>query len=779
MDWGHPETFKQMWGHITRQQYKVNYDPSPRTLAGVSFQLATLGRYYLAQFSPAVGFFSIIGIPLVVLRRKEAKWWGMSAVMLGVFAIYGWLLNTKPEVQEVEANKVFFIPIYCLVAILIAGGLDVIGRRLSDILGRRLSFVPSHLLGLACLCIPAGLALANNWSANDFSHYWYAEDHTQNLLTTLDKNAVIFPSGDHNTFPLIYFHRVEKKRPDITIGDKYGYVEARDFPELQKYSSPEGRIPKNQVIDYLLSRTNRATYFTVKHNFPKGIKVHQFQVGLLYKASRQPPSKDRENIWTKYEYRNAKNGFQSPPDYGALNVVSDYFYFRGLSLLKKKKTEEALSMLSRSAQVAEGIKEVYNNIGSALAEHGQLAVARQYYQKALGFDGKYVSALWNIARTSSVLGDSQGAAQYFQKLHSVNPNDFRVLGELGFLHYRRLGDTKLATSYFRDSLRLNPDQRQILDVLQRIDTALYEKMPVLKADRDSHDFGKVAIGERRSTAFKLTNVSNRPLVIEDVRADCGCTVPKVSKRKLDVGETTEMQVEFRERKKLGPMKRHITIKISTGHAIQIDIHVNIIPLFFATPDNLRVAEAIPNVPKMREVIITSHDNKPFAIKKIESSMDEVHPIVVDNKKTPRNRYVISLKISPNFKIGKREGVVRIHIDDKEKNIITLPISLNVRQPAIVTPKSLFLSGVESRENIIVSCTVDLPKDWSAKITKIQYSAGWMKVLNAPKTLAGRSKLNIEVDAKTLPRTFSGTITIRTDHRSIPHIIIPVYGFVKG
>ena len=66
-----------------------------------------------------------------------------------------------------------------------------------------------------------------------------------NMLATMKQNSVIFPSGDHNTFPLIYLLRVKGYRPDITLADKYGYVEPAIVPpRIAEQVTVKGQVNK-------------------------------------------------------------------------------------------------------------------------------------------------------------------------------------------------------------------------------------------------------------------------------------------------------------------------------------------------------------------------------------------------------------------------------------------------------------------------------------------------------------------------------------------------------
>lgn len=61
---------------------------------------------------------------------------------------------------------------------------------------------------------------------------------------------------------------------------------------------------------------------------------------------------------------------------------------------------------------------------------------------------------------------------------------------------------------------------------------------------DVYDFGEMPEIETRTGRFTFTNTGGRALVIEEVKASCGCTVPTLEKRRYEPGEAGEIVVEF-------------------------------------------------------------------------------------------------------------------------------------------------------------------------------------------------------------------------------------------
>jgi mono/diheme cytochrome c family protein len=66
--------------------------------------------------------------------------------------------------------------------------------------------------------------------------------------------------------------------------------------------------------------------------------------------------------------------------------------------------------------------------------------------------------------------------------------------------------------------------------------------PKIEVDQKKFDFGDVKEGVELNHTFHLRNTGNAQLNIYEAYSSCGCTTPKLSKQKLNPGETTELNV---------------------------------------------------------------------------------------------------------------------------------------------------------------------------------------------------------------------------------------------
>lgn len=67
---------------------------------------------------------------------------------------------------------------------------------------------------------------------------------------------------------------------------------------------------------------------------------------------------------------------------------------------------------------------------------------------------------------------------------------------------------------------------------------------VIKVNTEKYDFGKIKQNVPVSTAFEITNISDKPIVIENAWGSCGCTTPEVPKEPIAPGATTKLKVNY-------------------------------------------------------------------------------------------------------------------------------------------------------------------------------------------------------------------------------------------
>ncbi len=67
---------------------------------------------------------------------------------------------------------------------------------------------------------------------------------------------------------------------------------------------------------------------------------------------------------------------------------------------------------------------------------------------------------------------------------------------------------------------------------------------VAKFNVEKHDFGKVKVGTPVTYSFEIKNISDKPLVVENSWASCGCTTPEKIVDPIMPGQSAMLKVQY-------------------------------------------------------------------------------------------------------------------------------------------------------------------------------------------------------------------------------------------
>ena len=84
---------------------------------------------------------------------------------------------------------------------------------------------------------------------------------------------------------------------------------------------------------------------------------------------------------------------------------------------------------------------------------------------------------------------------------------------------------------------------------------------IVKFNTEKHDFGKIKQGVPVTYFFEITNTGDKPIVVENASASCGCTVPEKPEKPIVPGATEKLKVQYNAAA-LGPFTKDIFIKLA-------------------------------------------------------------------------------------------------------------------------------------------------------------------------------------------------------------------------
>ncbi|MFI5133442.1 MAG: DUF1573 domain-containing protein [Chitinophagales bacterium] len=84
---------------------------------------------------------------------------------------------------------------------------------------------------------------------------------------------------------------------------------------------------------------------------------------------------------------------------------------------------------------------------------------------------------------------------------------------------------------------------------------------LIKVNVEKHDFGKIKQGIPVTYSFEIKNISDKPVVVENTWASCGCTTPDKITEPIAPGATTKLKVQYNAAA-IAPFTKDVYIKVA-------------------------------------------------------------------------------------------------------------------------------------------------------------------------------------------------------------------------
>lgn len=98
-------------------------------------------------------------------------------------------------------------------------------------------------------------------------------------------------------------------------------------------------------------------------------------------------------------------------------------------------------------------------------------------------------------------------------------------------------------------------------------TAQAQKIAKMEFKSETIDYGEIKKGSDGLRVFEVKNIGDAPLVIEDVKSSCGCTVPKKPETPIMPGETGKIEVKY-DTNRPGPIRKTVTVYSNSDEPVK-------------------------------------------------------------------------------------------------------------------------------------------------------------------------------------------------------------------
>lgn len=216
--------------------------------------------------------------------------------------------------------------------------------------------------------------------------------------------------------------------------------------------------------------------------------------------------------------------------------------------------------------------------------------------------------------------------------------------------------------------------------------------PKIFALEKEFDFGTVEQGEIVLHDYTITNNGDDVLVINRVRASCGCTAAKPDKNELKPGESTTIHVEFNSRNRKGRQKKYIYIYTNDPNSPEYRLKLTGEVLMTGKNASAKAAAVLKlektqhNFGKIKEGDVVSvtirfknTGEKPLEIRDVKSSCGCTAAILSSRSLKPNEEGKIRIEFDSSGRSGNITRTVTLISNDKKHPKQTITIFANIEK----------------------------------------------------------------------------------------------------
>lgn len=196
-----------------------------------------------------------------------------------------------------------------------------------------------------------------------------------------------------------------------------------------------------------------------------------------------------------------------------------------------------------------------------------------------------------------------------------------------------------------------------------ITTAAIAQKPTIVFDELEHDFGSFKESDgNQTTTFKFTNKGDVPLVLNNVRASCGCTTPKWTREPVAPGNSGEIQVSYNPKNRPGSFNKTVMVRSNAENGTTVlrikgrvaEREKTLAELYPRKIGKLRVKTNHVSFSRMKENDVETKD--------IELVNDTDQPVEVGFRRVPDH---LEVKVEPTTIPANSKGKLIVTFDAEE------------------------------------------------------------------------------------------------------------------
>jgi hypothetical protein len=338
--------------------------------------------------------------------------------------------------------------------------------------------------------------------------------------------------------------------------------------------------------------------------------------------------------------------------------------------------------------------------------------------------------------------------------------------------------------------------------------------PKIIFDEESHDFGNQISGSELKYTFLFHNKGDSLLIIDSVKASCGCTAAVASTKEIAPGVEGKIDVTFKPGKASGQTSKTVTVKsndpVNPAKALQIKANIEI--YFDAKPDRLHLGQVKRSEKKetfveftgiqldkikIKNIAIKPKDqtNQPDVTKSHDSNLNnqqsssadsQVQSVVSglswkldDNRTKEGGTLKLNVTFDPSkLKPGRFDDTLIIETNDEKVAKLEIPIAGEILGSLTAEPQKILFSNFDASQEMVRPVTIESYNEKAFKILSATSSNPNFTIKNLDKESKASHTIDVELKKNVTEDQFAGDLVLKTDYSEQKEITIQMHAMKK-
>ena len=280
--------------------------------------------------------------------------------------------------------------------------------------------------------------------------------------------------------------------------------------------------------------------------------------------------------------------------------------------------------------------------------------------------------------------------------------------------------------------------------------------PVISLSEEEWDFGKIKEDEKPTHIFTITNTGGEELIINRVRAACGCTATMLSSDHILSGKQAELKTTFNPLGYNGTVKKSIYIESNDPELSKAKIDI------IAEVERIPAPKAFLSSSQWDFGLISQGDFPEFTFTVENKGELELVIEKMDTSEYIQDNITIPLVIPPTEKreivftydssehaIGEAKESIRIYCNDPRRKAFSLRVSGYIKEKdkptvSIFPTVAKFNLASDSEDGSVNQFTLQNLGEKSIKVISISTSVDYLIPLRSEIELKAKEKENLQL-----------------------------------